>query len=130
MEAVGFVDTVAAALADTVAAGVVDAETTADEDALRAVSELVGVVDGFALKAGDIVVELATRVDTVTMWAEVKSRGAHFLNTGASAEMRAAAAAAAVTIAAATHVHAAALAPFFLLQPLQALTCGRTWSWT
>lgn len=36
------------------------------------------------------------------MWAEVKSRGAHFLNTGASAEMRAAAAA--VTIAAATHV--------------------------
>ena len=43
---------------------------------------LVGIVDGFKLAAGDIVVELATRIDTVTMGAEVKSRGAHFLNTG------------------------------------------------
>jgi hypothetical protein len=49
------------------------------------------------------------------MWAEVKSRGAHFLNTGASAEMRAAAAAAAVTIAAATHVPLLRLFFFFCI---------------
>lgn len=31
---------------------------------------------------GDVVIELATRIDTKTIWMEVKKRGCHFLNSG------------------------------------------------
>lgn len=31
---------------------------------------------------GDIVIELATRIDTHTIWRECKSRGVHFMNSG------------------------------------------------
>lgn len=34
------------------------------------------------LNQGDIVIELATRIDTQTIWKEVKARGCHFLNSG------------------------------------------------
>ena len=87
--------------------------------------QLVGVVDGFALKAGDIVVELATRVDTVTMWAEVKSRGAHFLNTGAERGDARGRRRCCRCRRRARHTRLPR-APFLP----QALTCGRTWSWT
>ena len=34
------------------------------------------------LNQGDIVIELATRIDTQTIWKQVKARGCHFLNSG------------------------------------------------
>jgi homospermidine synthase len=43
---------------------------------------LNAIVDGFNLKPGDIVCELATRIDTPTIWAAVKAKKAHFANTG------------------------------------------------
>lgn len=43
---------------------------------------LATILDGFELREGDIVLELATRIDTPTIWGEVKRRGAHFANTG------------------------------------------------
>ena len=34
------------------------------------------------LKDGDVVIELATRIETQVIWREVKQRGGHFLNSG------------------------------------------------
>jgi homospermidine synthase len=43
---------------------------------------LVPLLDSMNLAKGDIVMELACRIDTKTIWTEVKKRGCHFLNSG------------------------------------------------
>jgi len=40
------------------------------------------ILDGMKLAPGDVVLEAATRIDTQTIWKDVKARGAHFLNSG------------------------------------------------
>ena len=43
---------------------------------------LLPLLDDMKLVPGDIVMELACRIDTRTIWLEVKKRGCHFLNSG------------------------------------------------
>lgn len=43
---------------------------------------LAPLLDSMNLKEGDVVIELACRIDSATIWREVKTRGCHFLNTG------------------------------------------------
>jgi homospermidine synthase len=43
---------------------------------------LVPVLDLIAAKPGDILLELATRIDTITIWKAAKARGLHFINSG------------------------------------------------
>ena len=43
---------------------------------------LVPLLDSMQLVPGDVVIELACRIDTRTIWLEVKKRGCHFLNSG------------------------------------------------
>eukprot|EP00386_Alphamonas_edax_P016012 GDKI01048957.1.p1 GENE.GDKI01048957.1~~GDKI01048957.1.p1 ORF type:complete len:120 (-),score=45.61 GDKI01048957.1:20-379(-) len=43
---------------------------------------LEAILDAMSLKEGDILMELATRIDTGDLWKAVKRRGAHFLNSG------------------------------------------------
>jgi homospermidine synthase len=43
---------------------------------------LIPVLDLIAGKPGDILLELATRIDTITIWKEAKARGLHFINSG------------------------------------------------
>ena len=43
---------------------------------------LVPLLDDMKLEAGDIIMELACRIDTRTIWLESKKRGCHFLNSG------------------------------------------------
>ena len=43
---------------------------------------LIPVLDLIAAKPGDILLELATRIDTITIWKEAKARGLHFINSG------------------------------------------------
>eukprot|EP00667_Euglena_gracilis_P005281 EG_transcript_5317 len=42
---------------------------------------LVEVLDGLRARPGDILIELACRIDTLTLWQECKARGLHFCNT-------------------------------------------------
>lgn len=43
---------------------------------------LKAVFDLIAAKPGDVLLELATRIDTITIWKEAKARGLHFINSG------------------------------------------------
>ena len=43
---------------------------------------LVPLLDRMSLAKGDIVIELATRICTHTIWRACKSRGVHFMNSG------------------------------------------------
>jgi len=43
---------------------------------------LTAVLDSLGAKPGDILLELATRIDTPTIWEEAKRRGLHFANSG------------------------------------------------
>lgn len=43
---------------------------------------LSSVLDSLGSKPGDVLLELATRIDTPTIWAEAKKRGLHFANSG------------------------------------------------
>lgn len=43
---------------------------------------LLPLLDDMKLAAGDIIMELACRIDTRTIWLESKKRGCHFLNSG------------------------------------------------